>query len=179
MQWDSVSRKKDKKSSSAQPSKDSVPSRGEFRGVRGGRGGRGGSGRGGATVRGRGGPHRGGLTNGHAARTGSPRPTPPVGDASNSTSNDSVQSEWVDVAKPPPTELSGQQNESTPVANAWTDPKPPLSEPSTVTSAPKSIESDVPFNVNVTLPRQAPKAPAPGPTKLSWAQIARQVLCFG
>lgn len=178
MQWDSVSRKKDKKPPSNQPSKDSAPHRGESRGARGGRGGRGGPGRGGATARGRG-AHRGSAVNGHAGRTASPRP---AADASPSVSVASTQPDLTEAIKSSSTDANGQQNGVTQTANAWADSKHPQPEASNATSISKQVETDVtttpspvPVNVSVAAPKQALKAPsfAPGPAKLSWAQIAR------
>ncbi|KAF7759751.1 hypothetical protein Agabi119p4_11446 [Agaricus bisporus var. burnettii] len=167
VQWGSVSRKKDKKTAAAQPSsKEFTPTRGESRGARGGRGGRGGGpGRGGATARGRG-AHRGSAVNGHGGRTASPRPpadhaTPAPGPSAHPDSTDTPKSDVV-----------AQQNGIVQTPNAWVDSKP--DESSTANRKTEAEANAANANLNVALPKQALKTPAParGPTKLSWAQIA-------
>lgn len=167
VQWDSVSRKKDKKAAPAQPSsKEFTPTRGESRGARGGRGGRGGPGRGGATARGRG-AHRGAAVNGHAGRTASPRP---AADHSASTSAPSVHPDSTDPSK---SDVVTQQNGIVQTPNAWADSKP--DESSNANKKAEAEANAAAVSANVALPKQALKTPAParGPTKLSWAQVAR------
>ena len=166
-QWGSVTRKKDKKQPAFHnPKQDSFSSgRGGGPGGRGGRGGRGGAGagRGGATGRGRGGA-RGGA-NGHAATpstsTAALPQTPSVGGVSTTNS-------WTEVANgkaPEPVDGVGEDSWASAGANGWGETEKEVS------AAPaKPLNGTAKSTAKVV-----PPVTKPVTSKLSWAQIARQV----
>jgi hypothetical protein len=168
--WGAVSRKKDKKTPTAQPhSKESF--RGDARAARGGRGGRGAGSRGAAASRGGRGTGRGGhrAPNGDQAHS----PAPAWGSA---TATETLPVDGPAV-KPEVVHENGENAtpDSTAVADAAV-------APSTASSAaPKSIASSNEVNGTAALTSVVKSSSVPTRTpmtsKLSWAQIARYVYC--
>jgi hypothetical protein len=199
-QWGSVTRKKDKKTPSHAPSKDSISisasgSRGEggFRGGRGGdRGGRGGRGRGGAGgPRGRGGGGRGAgaAVNGHVPSSSVSATIP--GNSWNGVVADAAPVNGADAVP------DGDSWGSTAPDGGWgTGASPVPAVPAVATSAPGwgapptsappatsstwTAETEVNGNGSAVPATPKPKlntakSKTPATSKMSWAQIARYV----